>query len=187
MTVVLQTERLVLRRLVPDDFQAVREIHSDPRVMAIYGGVRSEQQTREWIQRNIDRYASDGVGFFAIVLKDRDELIGCGGIAMQPTDQGIEPEIGYQMRYDQWRKGYATEMALGCIMYAFETMKVDHIISLIRPDNLASRRVAEKNRLSVDREFDWQGQLHLVYRMSADEYQNAKSGRSEGIYDQEKR
>jgi [ribosomal protein S5]-alanine N-acetyltransferase len=167
---VLTTERLLLRRLVPDDFDAVRKIHSDPRVMAIYGGVFTEQQTQEFIQRNIDRYAKDGVGLFAITLKDTGDLIGCGGIAVQPTDQGLEPEIGYQMRYDQWRRGYATEMALGCINYAFETMQVDHIISLIRPDNLASRRVAEKNGLKVDREFDWKGQLHLVYRMTKQEW-----------------
>jgi len=161
---VLTTDRLVLRKLVPEDFEAVRKIHSDPRVMAIYGGVFTEQGTREWIQRNIDRYARDGVGFFAITLKDTGELIGCGGVIMQSTDQGVEPEIGYQMRFDQWGKGYATEMALRCMQYAFETMKVDHIISLIRPDNALSRRVAEKNGLKVDREYDWNGQLHLVYR-----------------------
>jgi RimJ/RimL family protein N-acetyltransferase len=167
--VVLTTARLMLRRLGQADFDAVRRIHSDPRVMAIYGGVFSEQGTRDFIQRNIDRYARDGVGFFAITLKETGELIGCGGIAMQETDQGIEPEVGYQMRYDQWRKGYATEMALGCMRYAFETMKADHIISLIRPDNAASRRVAEKNGLKVDREFVWKGQLHLVYRMTKEE------------------
>lgn len=169
-SVVLATARLVLRKLVPGDFEAVRKIHSDPRVMAVYGGVFDEAKTREWIQRNIDRYARDGVGFFAITLKDTGELIGCGGIVMQQTDQGVEPEIGYQMRYDQWGKGYASEMALGCMQYAFETMKVDHIISLIRPDNAASRRVAEKNGLKVDREYDWNGQLHLVYRKERDEF-----------------
>ncbi len=166
----MTTERLVLRRLVPEDFEAVRKIHSDPRVMAIYGGVFTEQGTRDFIQRNLDRYAKDGVSFFAITVKETGELIGCGGIVMQETDQGIEPEIGYQMRHDQWRKGYATEMARGCMKYAFETMKVDHIISLIRPDNAASRRVAEKNGLRVDREFDWKGQLHLVYRMTNSEW-----------------
>ncbi len=163
---VIETERLTLRRLVPEDFGAVRRIHSDPEVMAIYGGVFTEQGTREFIQRNVDRYAKDGVGFYAITLKDTGELIGCGGIIMQPTDQGIEPEIGYQIRRDQQGRGYATEMARGCMKYAFEVLKTDHIISLIRPDNMPSRRVAEKNGLVVDREFLWRDQLHLVYRMT---------------------
>lgn len=173
---VIETERLILRRMVANDFEAIRKIHSDPRVMAIYGGVFDEQKTREFIQRNLDRYTNDGVGFFAITVKPTGELIGCGGIVMQPTDQGIEPEIGYQMRYDQWGNGYATEMALGCMKYSFETMPVDHIISLIRPDNMPSRRVAEKNGLHIDREYLWNGQLHLVYRTDREEWQTrAKS------------
>jgi RimJ/RimL family protein N-acetyltransferase len=111
------------------------------------------------------------VGFYAITLRDAGELIGCGGIIMQPTDQGIEPEIGYQVRRDQQGRGYATEMAQGCMQYAFEVLKADHIISLIRPDNMPSRRVAEKNGLVVDREFLWREQLHLVYQMTRDEWE----------------
>ncbi|MDT8066703.1 MAG: GNAT family N-acetyltransferase [Terriglobia bacterium] len=168
---VIETERLLLRQLVPEDFEAIRRIHSDPEVMAIYGGVFTEQGTRDFIQRNIDRYAKDGVGFYAITLRDAGELIGCGGIIMQPTDQGIEPEIGYQVRRDQQGRGYATEMAQGCMQYAFEVLKADHIISLIRPDNMPSRRVAEKNGLVVDREFLWREQLHLVYQMTRDEWE----------------
>ena len=167
----IETERLTLRRLVPNDFDAVRRIHSAPEVMAVYGGVFTEQGTRDFIQRNLDRYEKDGVSFYAITLKDTGELIGCGGIIMQETDQGSEPEIGYQVRRDQQRHGYATEMARGCMKYAFEVLKADHIISLIRPDNLPSRRVAEKNGLVVDREFLWRDQLHLVYRMTRSDWE----------------
>lgn len=159
-----------MRRLVAEDFDAVRRIHSNPEVMWIYGGVFTEEKTREAIQRNIDRYARDGVGFLAVTLRETGELIGCGGITMQETDQGIEPEIGYQMRRDQQGQGYATEMARACMRYAFEKMNADHIISLIRPDNLPSRRVAEKNGLTVDREFMWHEELHLVYRMTRSQW-----------------
>jgi RimJ/RimL family protein N-acetyltransferase len=172
---VITSERLMLRRLTPEDFASVRRIHSDPDVMHIYGGVFSEQATREAIRRNIDRYEKDGVGFYAITLKETGELIGCGGIIMQPTDQGVEPEIGYQMRRDQQGRGYATEMARACMRYAFETLKADHIISLIRPDNQPSRRVAEKNGLIVDREYLWHEQPHLVYRMSRTEWEGLTS------------
>ena len=163
---VITSERLVLRRLTMDDFDAVRRIHSDPEVMWVYGGVFSENSSREWMQRNLDRYVRDGVGFFAVTLKTNRELIGCGGIIMQETDQGIEPEIGYQMRRDQQGKGYATEMARACMEYAFETLKSDHIISLIRPDNMPSRRVAEKNGLAVDREMMFREVPRLVYRLT---------------------
>ena len=168
---VISTERLVLRRLTPDDFDAVCRIHSDPEVMWVYGGVFSEQQTREWMQRNLDRYVRDGVGFFAITLKNTGELIGCGGIIMQETDQGVEPEVGYQMRRDQQGKGYATEMARGCMEYAFNVLTANHIISLIRPDNMPSRRVAEKNGLIVDREMMFHDMPHLVYRLTKEQWE----------------
>jgi ribosomal-protein-alanine N-acetyltransferase len=173
---LITTQRLALRRLSMQDFADVRRIHSDPEVMWVYGGVFDEQKTREWIQRNIDRYAKHGVGFFAIMLKDTAELIGCGGIILQETDQGVEPEIGYQVRPDQQGRGYATEMARACMRYAFETMNADHIISLIRPDNLPSRRVAEKNGLTVDREIMFHDMPHLVFRLTRVEWQ-----RSEGL------
>ena len=173
---VIETERLTLRRLVPEDFEAIRRIHSDPEVMAVYGGAFTEQGTRDFIQRNLDRYAKDGVSFYAITLKDTGELIGCGGIIMQETDQGIEPEIGYQVRRDQQGRGYATEAARGCMKYAFEVLGADHIISLIRPDNMPSRRVAKKNGLVVDREYLWREQLHLVYRMTRSQWEKLTSG-----------
>lgn len=167
---VITTERLALRRLVQDDFADLRRIHSDPEVMWVYGGAFSEDRTREFIQHNLDRYNKHGVGFFAITLRYSGELIGCGGIIMQETDRGIEPEIGYQIRRDQQGNGYATEMARACMQYTFETMQADHIISLIRPDNMASRRVAEKNGLSVDREMMFHDMLHLVYRFNQDQW-----------------
>jgi RimJ/RimL family protein N-acetyltransferase len=172
---VVTTGRLALRQLTHDDFADVRRIHSDPEVMGVYGGVFSEDKTREWIKRNIDRYARDGVGFFAITLKNSSELIGCGGVIMQETDQGVEPEVGYQVRRDQQGKGYATEMARACMQYAFETMKANHIISLIRPDNMPSRRVAEKNGLTVDREMMFHEMLHLVYRLTKSEWEKSQT------------
>lgn len=167
---VITTPRLILRRLVPEDFDALRRVHADPEVMWVYGGVYDENTTREWIQRNIDRYAQHGYGFFAITLKDGGELIGSGGLAWQETDQGEELEIGYQIRRDQQGRGYATEMARACFDYAFDVVGVDHAISLIRPDNMPSRRVAEKNGLKVDRETIWREQNHLVYRTTKAEW-----------------
>ena len=172
---VISTKRLELRLLVPGDFNAIRRIHADPEVMWVYGGVFSEERTREWIHLNLDRYTKDGVGFFAITLKDTGELIGCGGIIMQPTDQGIEPEVGYQIRRDQQGLGYATEMARACMQYAFETMNADHIISLIRPDNQPSRRVAEKNGLIIDREMMFHDMPHLVYRLDKSQWKSPAS------------
>lgn len=162
---VLETRRLILRRMVPEDFDALRKLHSDPKLMWVYGGVFDEEATRAWIQRNIDRYrdAPMGFGFWAITSREMEEVIGSGGLVWQETDRGVELECGYQIRRDQWKRGYATEMARACVEHAFATTDVKHVISLIRPDNVPSRRVAEKNGLIADREFNWKGVPHLVY------------------------
>ncbi len=79
-------------------------------------------------------------------------------------------EIGYHIRRDHWNRGYATEAARAAMAYAFEKFPVDHLISLIRPENLPSRRVAEKNSLRIDREIDWRGIRHFVYAIGLDEF-----------------
>lgn len=174
--VVLETERLMLRRMAPEDFGALRLIHEDAEPMWVYGGVFDEEGTRAWIQRNLDRYrnAPMRLGFWSTTLKDTNEVIGGGGCVWQETDRGVELEVGYEIRRDQWNRGYATEMARACIDYGFATTDVDHIISLIRPDNGASRKVAEKNGLVVDREFDWRGIPHLVYVMTRERWTKAQ-------------
>jgi RimJ/RimL family protein N-acetyltransferase len=155
-----------------EDFAALRLIHADAELMWVYGGVFDEEGTRAWIQRNVDRYrnAPMGFGFWAITLKETGEVIGGGGCVWQETDRGVELEVGYQIRRDQWRRGYATEMARACFDYGFTMTDVEHIISLIRPDNAASRKVAEKNGLVVDREFNWRGVPHLVYVMTRERW-----------------
>ncbi len=166
----IDTERLILRPLVPDDFDALRLIHADAELMWVYGGVFDEQRTREWIDRNRKRYADHGFGLFAITLRETGELIGSGGPVWQETDRGTELEVGYQVRRDQWKRGYATETARGSMKYAFENTGVTHVISLIRPENLASRRVAEKNGLSIDREIRWHDFQTLVYQISREKW-----------------
>ncbi len=177
--VVIETERLILRRHVPEDFAALRRLHTDPELMWVYGGVFSEADTHQWIKRNLHRYVSEGVGFWAIVLKDTGELIGSGGLVYQETDRGTELECGYQVRRDLWGHGYATEMARACIQYAFDHLGAEHVISLIRPNNRQSRRVAEKNGLVADREIVWREMPHLVYTVCKVEWKTRQE-RSEG-------
>ena len=74
-----------------------------------------------------------------------------------------EIEVGYALaRYAQGQ-GIATEAARVCMNYAFTTLREGRIISLIRPENLPSRRVAERNGMAVEKETEFVGLPHLVY------------------------
>ena len=77
-----------------------------------------------------------------------------------------EVEIGYHTRSDLWEQGLATEAARACRNYGFARLPVERLISLIRPENLPSQRVAEKNGMTVWKEIQWRGLPHLVYAIN---------------------
>jgi ribosomal-protein-alanine N-acetyltransferase len=160
---ILETERLVLREFVAEDATALGLILSDPETMKHYPAPLDLAGTQQWIERNQRRYADDGVGLWAMVLQATHEMVGdCGIIRQQVGDEHLY-EIGYHLRRDYWGQGYATEAAIACREWGFTNLKVDRLISLIRPENVPSRRVAERNGMTIWKEVDWRGLRHCVY------------------------
>lgn len=162
---ILETPRLILRELSADDVEALGSVLSDPETMRFYPAPLAHTGVEEWIARNLRRYANDGHGLWAMVLKANGELVGDCGLTVQSVDGTDEIEIGYHVRRDHWGQGLATEAARACRDYGFGHLPVDHIISLIRPENLPSRRVAEKNGMSIWKEVIRKGIPHLVYKI----------------------
>lgn len=160
---VLETERLQLRKFVLDDVEALARVISDPETMRYYPAPCDHSGVLEWIQRNLRRYAVDGHGLWAMVLKSSGEMIGDCGLTRQNVDGVDEIECGYHLRRDHWGMGLATEAARACRDYGFAQLKVDHIISLIRPENWPSRRVAERNGMTLWKEVVWRDLPHCVY------------------------
>lgn len=138
----------------------------DQLTMLHYPSPFSRDFVKQGIVRNLERYAKFGYGLFGVVLKDTGAMIGDCGLVWQHIDGIEELEVGYHFRRDHWGKGYAPEAAKACIAFAFENANVDHVISLIRPENVASRRVAEKNGLRIVRQIMWKGLLHDVWSIS---------------------
>ncbi len=163
---VLESERLMLRRLRLDDMAAIFAVIGDPIAMQYFPRTYDRKDAEEWIDRNLRRYADDGHGIYALVLKANGDVIGDCGLAIQQIDGGPELEVGYHLRRDQWGHGYATEAARACIAYAFRELAAEKVISLIRPENLPSRRVAERNGMQVERQVMRSELPHLVYAIS---------------------
>jgi len=115
-----------------------------------------------WIARNRYRYAKDGHGLWAMILKSTGELIGDCGLTVQDVDGAKEVEIGYHVRRDHWGRGLATEAACACRDYGFSRY-ANRLVSIIRPENLPSRRVAEKIGMNVWKEVLRATLPHLVY------------------------
>jgi len=164
----LQTQRLTLREFEPEDVGALATILSDRETMRYYPMSFDRAAVVDWIRRNRTRYANDGHGLWAMILNSTGELIGDCGLVRQSVDGADEIEIGYHVRRDLWGHGYATEAARACRDYGFANLKVDRLISLIRPENLASCRVAEKNGMTIWKEVTRANLLHYVYAITRD-------------------
>ena len=160
---VLSTPRLLLREFVPEDAGALALVLSDPETMRYYPLPFDRAGVESWIVRNRQRYRDAGYGLWAMCLRETNELIGDCGLVTQEVDGQLEVEIGYHVRRDLWGKGYAPEAARACRDYGFTHVHVPRLISLIRPENVPSQRVAEKNGMTVWKEIDWHGLRHRVY------------------------
>jgi RimJ/RimL family protein N-acetyltransferase len=167
---VLETSRLILREFVPEDAGALARVISDPETMRFYPAPFGPAEVEEWIARNIRRYGANGYGLWAMDLKATGEMIGDCGITLQEVDGEQLPEIGYHLRRDAWGQGFASEAAFACRDYGFRALEADLLISLIRPENVASCRVAERNGMTIWKETVRVGLRHSVYKISRAEW-----------------
>jgi [ribosomal protein S5]-alanine N-acetyltransferase len=161
---VLETERLILRFLLETDTDNLQLLFGDPEAMRYFPSVKNHDETREWIQTNIRNYAQHGFGLYACMRKKDDRLIGyCGFIPQDDVNGRNEIEIGYGLIRSYWGLGYATEAAKACKIYGFETLKFHRLISLIRPENTASIKIALRNGMKREPDILRWNYLHTVY------------------------
>jgi RimJ/RimL family protein N-acetyltransferase len=166
---ILETERLRLRELEQSDFGELYGMFNDPLVMRYYPSTRDERGTQEWLDWMMhERYRKHGYGLWAVELKESGEFVGQCGLMLQNVDGKDEVEVGYLLKSEHWHKGYATEAARACMEHAFEKYACAYVISLIRPVNMPSRAVAERNSMSIWKTTTFRGLETLVYRAHAD-------------------
>lgn len=164
--VAIETPRLRLRQFTLEDADALERVLGDPIAMEWYPSPYSREGVESWINRNIEHYGREGHGLWAMVVKSTGEMIGDCGCVIQEIDGRKEIEIGYHVRRNLWGNGYATEAAAACMQYAFERLGAERVISIIRPENRNSRRVAEKNGLMCEKILFWHGFDHCIYAKS---------------------
>lgn len=138
----IETERLFLREMAEDDFEALYKVLSDSDIMQHYPYEFDEAQVRNWILRNMERYGIFGFGLWAVCLKETGEMIGDCGLTMQLINGQIKPEIGYHIRADHQRKGYAKEAAIAVRDWTFSHTPFNIVYSYMKYTNEPSSRTA---------------------------------------------
>jgi RimJ/RimL family protein N-acetyltransferase len=178
----LESDRLVLRRVVPGDLPFFNRIHSLPEVALGLDGEprpRSPERTEAWLRSTLASYQQQALGYLAVLRKADGALIGrCGlmeliveraipehgvrkgwfGREGAPADAALtfECELGYTFDPAVWGQGYATEAAWRVRDYARDVLRLSYVISAILPSNTNSRRVAERSGARHD------GQMQVV-------------------------
>jgi len=140
----IETARLRLRVLVPEDAETLSTIWSDPEVTKFIPIIlfRTKEETKEFIPLTRQRWEERGFGMFAVMTRENDTMIGyCG---LQFLNGTGEVEIYYGFSKDAWDQGFATEAARAVLRFGFEQVKLESIAGVTQPENIASKNVLEK-------------------------------------------
>jgi len=152
----IETTRLRLRPLREEDAEELSRIFSDPAVVQYSGGQSpSLEQVREGIRQHIsEHYRDHGYGLLAAELRDTGEIVGRIGFLETEIDATGDAELHYHLAPTAWGTGLATEAARAVLEWGFEQGHLARVVAVIHPDNLASRRVAEKCGLTFWKEIE---------------------------------
>ncbi len=163
--IIAETERLILRELVPDDLAAMHALFGCPEVMKFsLAGPLTLEQTRERLAKDMRHYAEHGYGKWAIVLRETGAMIGLGGVSVTVVDGPPAPELGYRLIKSMWGKGYAMEAGRATLDYWVKEVKLPELQAFVEPANTASVNVLEKLGFTYLREASWHGKTVKMFR-----------------------
>jgi ribosomal-protein-alanine N-acetyltransferase len=164
---VLSTERLLLREQTLADLDALTEILGDAVTMSFYPRPYTRAEVAErWIGRNLRHYAERGYGLWALVLEGSGELIGQCGLWPQSVEGRDEIELAWHVNRRFWRRGFASEAAMAARDHAFGPLGITRLISLVRPENVASAGVARKIGMTPEKQITYANLPHLVFSIA---------------------
>ena len=168
----IETERLILRELAEGDFEALRRVLGDSDIMCHYPYTFDDARVRGWIAGNMERYRVFGFGLWAVCRKDTGELIGDCGLTMQIINGQIRPEIGYHIRSDHQRRGYAREASGAVRDWTFRYTPFRAVCSYMKAENLPSIRTAMSYGAAFAGQYeDDEGDMTKVYMLTWEDWE----------------
>lgn len=164
MEKILETDRLILRELNPDDAQNFYDLNANPNVIKYTGNTAFEdvEEARNFLL-NYKDYDENGFGRWAVIEKSNGEFLGWCGLKYSKYIN--ETDIGFRFFEKYWNKGFASESAKACLDYGFQKLNLQKIIGRAMAENIASLKVLEKIGLIFDKEFDFDGNKGLIYKI----------------------
>jgi len=149
---VLETDRLILRRLSADDAEFILQLLNEPSFLRFIGdkGVRTLQGARDYILNGpVDMYNRLGFGLYLTELKEGGVPIGVCGLIKRDALEDVDIGFAFLPRF--WARGYAYESASAVMTYGKDVLGLKRIVAITSPDNHASAKLLEKLGLQFER------------------------------------
>ena len=175
MKIFAETERLILREILPEDVESIFLLDSDPEVHRYLGNnpihtMEEAAKTIEFIRR---QYAEYGIGRWAVISKDTNEFVGWSGLKFitEETNNHIDYyDLGYRFIRKYWGKGYATETAKASLSYAFQSLGLSKVFAIVDVENMASEKVLKKVGFETIERFSHQGIEHCWLKLGKEDW-----------------
>jgi len=166
--IIVTTDRLVLRKMTEDDTDELLRIFSDPEAMKHFNVVFDRPRMLKWVNDNLEHQKQHGFSLWAVVLQETGEVIGDCGLETDTIEGVFTVGLGFDFQRKHWNQGYATEAARAVLTHAFGHYGLEKVSGWINPENRASRRVAEKIGMTVEKAVDRGGKTYLLYSIRKD-------------------
>jgi ribosomal-protein-alanine N-acetyltransferase len=173
---ILETPRLILRPFAAEDLDRLAELMANKDFMRFSMGPLTREQTQERFLDKVIGWDREGSpSQFAMILRSSGTLAGYCGFFHHEVDGKMEIEIGYRLDSAHWNQGLTTEAARAVRDHGFRDLKLEYVISLIHPENRASRRVAEKNGMILERETTFRDFPTFVFAITRTQWLKLRS------------
>lgn len=167
--IMIETERLIIRPFVEEDFETLCALRADKEVMKYIGlEYSTPEKVADRLRFYIQSQKQHGFSMCAVILKETNEMIGWAGL--QYLDGADDVEVGYGFDKPFWGKGFATEAARAWLQYGFEKIGLKRIVAVAMPENRDSRHVMEKLRMKHEKNSFHYGHLLVYYAIEKSEF-----------------
>jgi len=172
----LSTSHLTLRPFLrTHDAPALHTILNEKDILRYFPTLQAPtlEQTQKFITRQLEHWKDHGFGWWAVTHRENRTLLGWNGLQYLPETDEIE--VGFLLSKTYWGKGFATEGARASLQYGFEELKLEQIVGIVHPQNLASQKVLKKSGLSFTREDEYFGMQVHRYEVNVSTFKKPKS------------
>ncbi|QMU27517.1 GNAT family N-acetyltransferase [Adhaeribacter radiodurans] len=176
MKIFVETDRLILREMLPEDEAGIFLLDSDPEVHAFLGNkpINNLEQAQKTIQFIRQQYQDNGIARWAVIDRSTNEFLGWSGLKL--ITQTINNhtnyyDLGYRFIQKYWGEGYATETALATLTYAFDKLNLNEVFAMTDVRNSGSRKVLEKVGFHIILKFYYEGVEHYWFQITKNQWQ----------------